>query len=208
MPRIYTVRSGDTLSGIALAQLGDARRWPELARLSGLADPDLIHPGQQIVLPDGDEAADATASAQAASVGEQLTLQLPPGWWISSPYGWRQWPGVARHHHDGIDIAIPSGTPLRAPVPGRIAGAGAAGGYGGVVDLALADGRLLRLAHCREWVVSEGDRVAAGELLAYSGGGPGDPYQGQSTGAHLHLEVHVRGGRVDPLTQLQIRDAT
>ncbi len=208
MSSTYTVRPGDTLSGIALAQLGDARRWPEIARLSGLADPDLILVGQELVLPDGDEAADATASAEASVVGAQLVLRLPPGWWVSSGYGWRQWPGVPRHHHSGVDLAVPSGTPLRAPGPGRIVGAGAAGGYGGVVDLALADGRLLRLAHCRKWVVDDGQRVTTGELLAYSGGGPGDPYQGQSTGAHLHLEVHVRGRAVDPLTQLQVQDAT
>jgi nucleoid-associated protein YgaU len=52
-PRLYTVRSGDTLSGIAQRQLGDADRWPEIFELNGevISDPDRISPGQVLVLP-------------------------------------------------------------------------------------------------------------------------------------------------------------
>jgi nucleoid-associated protein YgaU len=52
-PRLYTVRQGDTLSGIAKKQLGDANRWPEIFELNGevISDPDLIFPGQVLVLP-------------------------------------------------------------------------------------------------------------------------------------------------------------
>jgi len=52
-PRLYTVRSGDTLSGIAQKQLGDANRWREIFKLNGdvISDPDRISPGQVLVLP-------------------------------------------------------------------------------------------------------------------------------------------------------------
>ena len=47
----YTVKKGDTLSGIAQSQLGSADRWPELQRLNDIPDADLIYPGQTIRLP-------------------------------------------------------------------------------------------------------------------------------------------------------------
>ena len=50
----YTVQPGDTLSGIAEEQLGDATRWPEIFALNRdvISDPDQIFPGQALVLPD------------------------------------------------------------------------------------------------------------------------------------------------------------
>lgn len=49
--RVYTVKSGDTLGRIAQRELGNAARWPELARLNGLRDPDRITVGQRLRLP-------------------------------------------------------------------------------------------------------------------------------------------------------------
>jgi len=48
---IYIVKSGDTLSAIARDHLGGSSRWPEIARLNSLSNPDLIFPGQQLTLP-------------------------------------------------------------------------------------------------------------------------------------------------------------
>ncbi len=52
-PRVYTVRRGDTLSGIARKQLGDASRWPEIFELNRdvIDDPDQIFPGQVLLIP-------------------------------------------------------------------------------------------------------------------------------------------------------------
>ncbi|MER5886241.1 peptidoglycan DD-metalloendopeptidase family protein [Streptomyces sp. NPDC001941] len=50
-PATYTVKSGDTLSGIALAKLGNAMRYPEIARLNGIPNPDHIQAGQKLKLP-------------------------------------------------------------------------------------------------------------------------------------------------------------
>ena len=53
MLRTYTVQSGDTLSGIAQQQLGDASRWPEIFLLNrSIRHPDRISPGQLLTLPD------------------------------------------------------------------------------------------------------------------------------------------------------------
>lgn len=47
----YTVQSGDTLSGIAQKELGDANRYMELANLNGISNPNLIYAGQELRLP-------------------------------------------------------------------------------------------------------------------------------------------------------------
>lgn len=52
--RTYTVKSGDTLSGIAESEMGDAKRWPELYAANKDAvgvNPDMIHPGLELKIP-------------------------------------------------------------------------------------------------------------------------------------------------------------
>ena len=52
--RTYTVKPGDTLSGIAESEMGDAKRWPELYAANKDAvgkDPDMIHPGLELTIP-------------------------------------------------------------------------------------------------------------------------------------------------------------
>ena len=52
--KTYTVKSGDTLSGIAQSEMGDAKRWPELYAANKDAvgkDPDMIHPGLELKIP-------------------------------------------------------------------------------------------------------------------------------------------------------------
>lgn len=53
--RTYTVKPGDTLSGIAESEMGDAKRWPELYAANKDAvgkNPDMIHPGLELTIPD------------------------------------------------------------------------------------------------------------------------------------------------------------
>jgi len=52
---VYLVKQGDTLSGIAGQELGDSNRWSEIFEINGelVSDPDSIHPGQILVLPEG-----------------------------------------------------------------------------------------------------------------------------------------------------------
>ena len=71
---VVTVHQGDTLSAIALEQLGDATRYPELAALNGISDPDQINPGEVIHLTDPI----ATPPATAAAPAHDGQNQLPP----------------------------------------------------------------------------------------------------------------------------------
>lgn len=95
--------------------------------------------------------------------------------------------------HSGVDIAVPTGTPVRSTAAGIVTFAGEMGGYGQVVDIAHGD-RSTRYAHLSAIHVAVGQRVASGETIGLSG------RSGRVTGPHLHYEVRVNGVPVDPLT--------
>ncbi len=103
---------------------------------------------------------------------------------------------LARPHHDypAIDLALTVGTPLRAITSGRIIAAARDGGNcGGTVVLHGDDGATYTYCHLSAITVTISDRVATGQLLGASGGQPGTPGAGRSTGPHLHLQVQAAG---------------
>jgi murein DD-endopeptidase MepM/ murein hydrolase activator NlpD len=117
------------------------------------------------------------------------------GWPVSGPvtsgYGMR-WGRM----HEGIDIAVGDGTPVRAAAAGTVIYAGWMSGYGNLVVVDHGNGLSTAYAHNSSLVVSVGRPVAAGELISYSGN------TGNSTGLHVHFEVRVNGSAVDPLGYL------
>jgi murein DD-endopeptidase MepM/ murein hydrolase activator NlpD len=116
----------------------------------------------------------------------------------SSCYGAR-W-GVT---HFGVDIAASIGTPIYAVTSGVVKRAGAATGFGQAVYILGDDGAVTVYGHVNRYFVSAGERVGAGEQIAEVGN------RGQSTGPHLHFEVHPSGymysGQVDPVPWLNAR---
>ena len=98
--------------------------------------------------------------------------------------------------HEGIDIAVPLGTAVRAAGAGTVIYAGWMGGYGNLVVVDHGDGLSTAYAHNTSFAVSIGQSVAAGEVVSYSGS------TGNSTGPHVHFEVRVDGSAVDPLGYL------
>ncbi|RBY93188.1 M23 family metallopeptidase [Blastococcus sp. TF02A-30] len=89
--------------------------------------------------------------------------------------------------HYGLDLAAPLGTPIYAASDGVVIKAGRASGYGNAVYIQDADGNVHIYGHMRYYNVSAGDIVHAGDQIAKVGN------EGQSTGPHLHYEIH-RGG--------------
>jgi len=89
--------------------------------------------------------------------------------------------------HWGIDLAAPLGTPIYAAVDGVVLRAGPASGFGNAIYIQDADGNVEVYGHMRYYSVSPGEIVHAGDQIAKVGS------QGQSTGPHLHYEIH-RGG--------------
>jgi murein DD-endopeptidase MepM/ murein hydrolase activator NlpD len=89
--------------------------------------------------------------------------------------------------HWGLDLAAPLGTPIVAAADGVVLRAGPASGFGNAVYIQDADGNVHIYGHMRYYDVRAGDVVHAGDQIAKVGN------QGQSTGPHLHYEIH-RGG--------------
>ncbi|WP_461153797.1 M23 family metallopeptidase [Saccharopolyspora tripterygii] len=100
--------------------------------------------------------------------------------------------------HYGLDIANSIGTPIRAVKRGTVLEAGPASGFGLWVRLQHDDGTITVYGHINRALVTEGERVDAGDAIAEVGN------RGQSTGPHLHFEVWDADSRkVNPLAWLQ-----
>ena len=107
--------------------------------------------------------------------------------------------------HWGIDLAAPLGTPILAATDGVVLRAGPASGYGNAVYIQDADGNVEIYGHMRYYNVHAGDVVHAGDQIAKVGS------EGQSTGPHLHFEIHkggMTGKPTDPEVWLQGRGIT
>lgn len=116
------------------------------------------------------------------------------GVWTSG-FGYR-WGAL----HGGIDIANSIGTPVLAASDGVVISAGPYAGYGNMVKLRHSDGTVTLYGHLSSWSVEVGQRVWAGDQIAKMGN------TGNSTGPHLHFEVHLNGtDRVDPVGWLAKR---
>jgi len=146
-------------------------------------------------------AAAAQAADEASDAGASAGYTRPARGTTSSCYGGR-W-GVT---HLGVDIAAPIGTPVYAATAGTVMRAGAATGFGLAVYIRGDDGAVTVYGHVNEYYVSTGERVSAGEQIAEVGN------RGQSTGPHLHFEVHPGGalysGAVDPVPWMRSRGIT
>ena len=110
---------------------------------------------------------------------------------ITSPFGMR-WGRM----HEGIDIAVPTGTPVHAAASGSVIYAAWMTGYGNLVVLDHGNGLATAYAHNSSLLVSLGQRVSQGQAISLSGS------TGNSTGPHVHFEVRVNGIAVDPLRYL------
>jgi murein DD-endopeptidase MepM/ murein hydrolase activator NlpD len=91
--------------------------------------------------------------------------------------------------HPAQDLAAPSGTPVHALSSGTVIFSGWSNeGYGYMVKIRYWDGTVSWFAHNSRLLVSVGEKVAPGQKVSYSGN------TGNSTGPHLHLEIHPNGG--------------
>ncbi len=131
------------------------------------------------------------AAAPASGVPSSAGYVWPVSGTLTSTFGWR-WGRM----HEGIDIAVSSGTPVVAAAAGTVIAAGWMGGYGNLVLIDHGNGVATAYGHNTSVAVGAGQFVAQGQLIAYSGN------TGHSTGPHVHFEVRVNGSPVDPLGYL------
>ena len=114
---------------------------------------------------------------------------------ISSGFGRRHSPTAgASSYHKGIDIAVPSGTPIVAAESGTVVTAAYSSSAGNYVMISHGNRLYSVYMHCSKLAVTEGDSVKRGQVIAYAGS------TGISTGSHLHFGVSKNGTYVNPLS--------
>lgn len=150
----------------------------------------------QQVLASTQQLAQATQARADQLAANQWVLPVT-GYRITAKFGQRSslW---SSGRHTGLDFAGPSGSTIVAVAAGTITSAGYEGAYGNRTVLTLDDGTEIWFAHQSRIVVKVGQQVSPGQAIGYTGS------TGNTTGPHLHLEVHPDGGdAVDPLPVLR-----
>jgi len=102
------------------------------------------------------------------------------------------------HRHDGVDLAVAWGAPVRAPLAGVAQVLNSAGGYGLHVVLDHGAGLVTLFGHLSSVGVATGEPVGAGEVIGAVGS------TGNSTGPHLHFEVRRDGIPEDPRLDVEL----
>lgn len=97
-----------------------------------------------------------------------------------------------RDGHTGMDLAVPTGTPIRAALDGTVTLSKYNGSYGYCVMIDHGNGLTTLYGHNSRLLVSVGQTVHAGDVVSLSGA------TGRVTGPHLHFEVRVNGERTNP----------
>jgi murein DD-endopeptidase MepM/ murein hydrolase activator NlpD len=124
---------------------------------------------------------------------EALAMQVPAPGRRSSSFGLRRvFNGQARNPHSGMDIAAPTGTPVAAPLPGRVIDVGDYFFNGNTVWLDHGGGLLTMYCHLSATDVQPGDVLQTGQRLGAVGA------TGRVTGPHLHWGVMLNRTMVDP----------
>lgn len=119
---------------------------------------------------------------------------VPVNGTISSRYGVSS--RIRSSNHTGLDIAAPSGTNILAVADGTVKFCQYNGSYGNLVKIDHGNGLETWYAHTSKMYVKVGQTVKAGETIAAVGS------TGNSTGAHLHLEIRINGEHVNPQNYL------
>lgn len=133
-----------------------------------------------------------TPRPKTASTGHYI---WPVRGTITSNFGRRN-VSVGNRNHLGIDIAVPTGTAIKAADGGTVITAGWKGTYGKLVAIQHDNGTVTYYAHNSAINVSVGQKVYQGQIIARAGS------TGRSTGSHCHFEVRVNGTSVNPRNYL------
>ena len=127
-------------------------------------------------------------SGGKASLG--ISLIRPVSGTITSRFGVSS--NIRRSSHTGLDIAAPTGTPVKAAASGTVTFSGWKGSYGYMIVISHGNGVQTYYGHCSKLYAKNGQKVSQGDVVASVGS------TGNSTGPHLHLEIRVNGTAYNP----------
>lgn len=126
-------------------------------------------------------------SITSKKVNLGMSLVRPVSGVLTSRYGYR-WGRT----HTGIDIGASTGTTIKATAGGTVTFSGWKGTLGKLVVISHGNGIQTYYGHCSSLLVSSGQTVSAGQVIAKVGS------TGRSTGPHLHFEIRVNGSAINP----------
>ena len=106
---------------------------------------------------------------------------------VYSKFGYRR-----GRRHQGVDLPLPVGTPVKVAFDGRVRAAMYSKGYGNLVVVRHENGLETYYGHLSKRLVEPGDWVHSGDVIGLGGS------TGRSTGPHLHFETRYRGFAFDP----------
>jgi murein DD-endopeptidase MepM/ murein hydrolase activator NlpD len=173
----------------AVAQLAPAAA-PPVTRLAAIA-PDSQQKARLAQTTNIEEAAGAETPIKAAeATGALPTFRWPVRGKVITTYGAK----TNGKSNDGINLAVPEGTPVKAAEDGVVAYSGnELKGYGNLVLIRHSNGYVTAYAHASELLVKRGDTIKRGQVIAKSG------QSGEVASPQLHFEIRKGSTPVDPL---------
>lgn len=147
------------------------------------------------------EIAQSSANSSNSASASGFLFPLPSGVsWVTDAYGTRWHPiKQAYRFHTGVDFAANSGTSIYATKSGTVVKATLESANGNCVMIQHDDGSASLYAHLSSFAVSYGDYVSQGSVIGYVGS------TGWSTGPHLHFEIFINGGNVNPMDYVSLK---
>ena len=140
--------------------------------------------------------ATAKAAAQKAErAANRAEFMLTCNYRITATFG--QGGGRWARGHTGTDFACQSGNRIGAVMRGKVTAVGWVPSYGNQVSIEHDDGTVTTYSHMSDFAVEVGDYLYAGDKVGEVGS------TGNSTGPHLHFEVHEDGAQLDPMPWLR-----
>lgn len=187
--RTWTVRPGDTLFAITQRH---QTTLADLLALNPKLDPSrALQIGQTLVVPGNTSVRKAAGPPAAPAVvraaSTRASLVLPVQGRLTTPF---------QPTHTGLDLAAPTGTPVRAVWAGTVTESryDDRTGWGWTIVVNHGDGITSRYSHNSVNLAAVGQRVEAGSVIAQVGS------TGNSTGPHVDYRLVVQGVPVDPFT--------
>lgn len=183
---LHTVKPGDTLDSI-VQKYQKYKVTKESIQTANELFSDTLRVKTELFIP----GAELDSAARQEITG--IFFLWPVRGYITSQYGYRSSPFAGgRQFHSGLDIGVPTGTPIRAAMSGQVTTAGYSNSYGYYVVISHHAGYRTLYAHMSVIRTKPGAYVGAGEHIGDAGS------TGLSTGPHLHFTVYKGGVTVNP----------